>query len=166
MFVPASWCFWNGFLFNFLMYYFSILQLVKDLLKSLPALFSQSRETHSALGPALQAAFKLMSPTGGRITVFQTQLPTLGAGKLQSREDPNQRSSSKVIIFSFICDYNEKKQLSRESGSKSRCRILSYLPYLELNSILFLISVFIWMLTVKSLDTVSCRMFNEQIVLV
>lgn len=91
------------------MYCFSILQLVKDLLKSLPALFSQSRETHSALGPALQAAFKLMSPTGGRIAVFQTQLPTLGAGKLQSREDPNQRSSSKVIIFSFICDYNEKK---------------------------------------------------------
>lgn len=63
-------------------------------------MFSQSRETHSALGPALQAAFKLMSPTGGRVTVFQTQLPTLGAGALQSREDPNQRSSTKVrMIF-------------------------------------------------------------------
>ncbi|XP_072251259.1 protein transport protein Sec24B [Leuresthes tenuis] len=72
-------------------------ELVKDLLTSLPAMFSQSTETHSALGPALQAAFKLMSPTGGRITVFQTQLPTLGAGKLQSREDPNQRSSSKGV---------------------------------------------------------------------
>lgn len=73
-----------------------LVQLVKDLLTSLPGLFSQSRETHSALGPALQAAFKLMSPTGGRVTVFQTQLPTLGAGALQSREDPNQRSSTKV----------------------------------------------------------------------
>ncbi|XP_023249387.1 protein transport protein Sec24B-like isoform X1 [Seriola lalandi dorsalis] len=72
-------------------------ELVKDLLTSLPAMFSQSRETHSALGPALQAAFKLMSPTGGRVTVFQTQLPTLGAGMLQSREDPNQRSSSKGV---------------------------------------------------------------------
>uniref|UniRef100_A0A4W6CGM9 SEC24 homolog B, COPII coat complex component n=1 Tax=Lates calcarifer TaxID=8187 RepID=A0A4W6CGM9_LATCA len=72
-------------------------ELVKDLLTSLPAMFSQSRETHSALGPALQAAFKLMSPTGGRVTVFQTQLPTLGAGKLQSREDPNQRSSTKGV---------------------------------------------------------------------
>uniref|UniRef100_A0A4W6CF70 SEC24 homolog B, COPII coat complex component n=1 Tax=Lates calcarifer TaxID=8187 RepID=A0A4W6CF70_LATCA len=72
-------------------------ELVKDLLTSLPAMFSQSRETHSALGPALQAAFKLMSPTGGRVTVFQTQLPTLGAGKLQSREDPNQRSSTKHL---------------------------------------------------------------------
>ncbi|XP_029283928.1 protein transport protein Sec24B isoform X2 [Cottoperca gobio] len=72
-------------------------ELVKDLLTSLPGMFSQSRETHSALGPALQAAFKLMSPTGGRVTVFQTQLPTLGAGSLQSREDPNQRSSSKGV---------------------------------------------------------------------
>ncbi|CAG04702.1 unnamed protein product [Tetraodon nigroviridis] len=71
-------------------------ELVKDLLTSLPAMFSQSTETHSALGPALQAAFKLMSSTGGRVTVFQTQLPTLGAGALQSREDPNQRSSTKL----------------------------------------------------------------------
>ncbi|XP_037531091.1 protein transport protein Sec24B [Nematolebias whitei] len=72
-------------------------ELVKELLTSLPAMFSQSTETHSALGPALQAAFKLMAPTGGRVTVFQTQLPTLGAGKLQSREDPNQRSSTKGV---------------------------------------------------------------------
>uniref|UniRef100_A0A8C6KJ12 SEC24 homolog B, COPII coat complex component n=1 Tax=Nothobranchius furzeri TaxID=105023 RepID=A0A8C6KJ12_NOTFU len=72
-------------------------ELVKELLTSLPAMFSQTRETHSALGPALQAAFKLMSPTGGRVTVFQTQLPTLGAGKLQSREDPNQRSGTKGV---------------------------------------------------------------------
>ncbi|XP_034454974.1 protein transport protein Sec24B isoform X2 [Hippoglossus hippoglossus] len=72
-------------------------ELVQDLLTSLPAMFSQTKETHSALGPALQAAFKLMSPTGGRITIFQTQLPTLGAGMLQSREDPNQRSSTKGV---------------------------------------------------------------------
>uniref|UniRef100_G3PWY8 SEC24 homolog B, COPII coat complex component n=1 Tax=Gasterosteus aculeatus aculeatus TaxID=481459 RepID=G3PWY8_GASAC len=72
-------------------------ELVKDLLTSLPGMFSHSKETHSALGPALQAAFKLMSPTGGRVTVFQTQLPTLGAGSLQSREDPNQRSSTKHL---------------------------------------------------------------------
>uniref|UniRef100_A0A8C2ZV21 SEC24 homolog B, COPII coat complex component n=1 Tax=Cyclopterus lumpus TaxID=8103 RepID=A0A8C2ZV21_CYCLU len=72
-------------------------ELVKDLLTSLPGMFSESKETHSALGPALQAAFKLMTPTGGRVTVFQTQLPTIGAGSLQSREDPNQRSSTKHL---------------------------------------------------------------------
>ncbi|KAK2507213.1 hypothetical protein MC885_003804 [Smutsia gigantea] len=72
-------------------------ELIKDLLNALPNLFTNTRETHSALGPALQAAFKLMSPTGGRVSVFQTQLPSLGAGLLQSREDPNQRSSTKVV---------------------------------------------------------------------
>ncbi|KAM6071845.1 protein transport protein Sec24B isoform 3-T3 [Theristicus caerulescens] len=72
-------------------------ELIKDLLNALPNMFTNTRETHSALGPALQAAFKLMSPTGGRISVFQTQLPSLGAGLLHSREDPNQRSSTKVV---------------------------------------------------------------------
>ncbi|XP_066498556.1 protein transport protein Sec24B isoform X2 [Hoplias malabaricus] len=72
-------------------------ELVKDLLNALPGMFSHTRETHSALGPALQAAYKLMSATGGRVTVFQTQLPTIGAGQLQSREDPNQRSSTKGV---------------------------------------------------------------------
>ncbi|XP_061441405.1 protein transport protein Sec24B isoform X2 [Rhineura floridana] len=72
-------------------------ELIKDLLSALPNMFINTRETHSALGPALQAAFKLMSPTGGRISVFQTQLPSLGTGHLQSREDPNQRSSTKVV---------------------------------------------------------------------
>ncbi|XP_012689384.2 protein transport protein Sec24B isoform X3 [Clupea harengus] len=72
-------------------------ELVKDLLNALPSMFTHTQETHSALGPALQAAYKLMSPTGGRVSVFQTQLPTLGAGTLQSREDPNQRSSTKGV---------------------------------------------------------------------
>ncbi|XP_056420485.1 protein transport protein Sec24B isoform X2 [Hyla sarda] len=72
-------------------------ELIKDLLSALPGMFTSTRETHSALGPALQGAFKLISPTGGRISVFQAQLPSLGAGLLQSREDPNQRSSLKGV---------------------------------------------------------------------
>uniref|UniRef100_A0A672S2J9 SEC24 homolog B, COPII coat complex component n=1 Tax=Sinocyclocheilus grahami TaxID=75366 RepID=A0A672S2J9_SINGR len=72
-------------------------ELVKDLLNALPGMFTHTRETQSALGPALQAAYKLMCPTGGRVSVFQTQLPTLGAGLLQSREDPNLRSSTKNV---------------------------------------------------------------------
>ncbi|XP_051514401.1 protein transport protein Sec24B-like isoform X4 [Myxocyprinus asiaticus] len=72
-------------------------ELVKDLLNALPGMFTHTRETRSALGPALQAAYKLMSPTGGRVSVFQTQLPTVGTGVLQSREDPNLRSSTKNV---------------------------------------------------------------------
>ncbi|XP_076606700.1 protein transport protein Sec24A isoform X2 [Chaetodon auriga] len=72
-------------------------ELVQDLLKSLPTLFEKTMETQSALGSALQAAFKLLSPTGGRMSVFQTQLPNLGVGALQSREDPNQRANAKDI---------------------------------------------------------------------
>ena len=103
-------------------------------------MFTNTRETHSALGPALQAAFKLMSPTGGRVSVFQTQLPSLGAGLLQSREDPNQRSSTKVFyitsslifrimastsvdLFNYLLVYFSnslivKKKLVREFNSK------------------------------------------------
>ncbi|XP_076836934.1 protein transport protein Sec24A-like [Brachyhypopomus gauderio] len=87
-------------------------ELVQDLLKSLPQMFAKTMETQSALGPALQAAFKLMSPTGGRVSVFQTQLPTLGMGSLQSREDPNQRSSAKdVQHLSPATDFYKKLAL-------------------------------------------------------
>jgi len=81
---------------TFVLILFSILQLIQDLLKSLPQMFTKSLETQSALGPALQAAFKLMSPSGGRISVFQTQLPSVGMGALKSREEPNQRATAKV----------------------------------------------------------------------
>ncbi|XP_029482990.1 protein transport protein Sec24A isoform X1 [Oncorhynchus nerka] len=72
-------------------------ELVQDLLRSLPQMFGKTMETQCALGPALQAAFKLLSATGGRVSVFQTQLPSLGVGALKSREDPNQRASAKDI---------------------------------------------------------------------
>ncbi|TRY93965.1 hypothetical protein DNTS_021119 [Danionella cerebrum] len=72
-------------------------ELVQDLLGALPGMFTHTRETHSALGAALQAVYKLMSPTGGRVSVFQTQLPSLGPGLLQSREDPNLRSGTKNV---------------------------------------------------------------------
>lgn len=72
-------------------------ELVQDLLKSLPQMFCKTMETQSALGPALQAAFKLLSPTGGRMSVFQTQLPTVGAGALKPREDPSLKASAKDI---------------------------------------------------------------------
>ncbi|XP_019497700.1 PREDICTED: protein transport protein Sec24A [Hipposideros armiger] len=86
-------------------------ELVQDLLKTLPQMFTKTLETQSALGPVLQAAFKLMSPTGGRMSVFQTQLPTLGVGALKPREEPNQRSSAKEIHLTPSTDFYKKLAL-------------------------------------------------------
>ncbi|XP_038061133.1 protein transport protein Sec24A-like isoform X2 [Patiria miniata] len=72
-------------------------ELIQELLNQIPSMFSGNKNTQTALGPALQAALKLMSPTGGRVTVFQSGLPSLGQGALKSREDPNQRASSKSV---------------------------------------------------------------------
>jgi protein transport protein SEC24 len=80
-------------------------ELINDLLQQLPKRFANEHDNKSALGAALQAAFKLMvscvgfwdelqvilgwfveqSPTGGRVTVFQTCLPNIGPGALLSR---------------------------------------------------------------------------------
>ncbi|GFR98794.1 SEC24 family, member A [Elysia marginata] len=71
---------------NLLVYLHESKELVIELLNQLPTLFEGNHETGSALGAALQAAHKLMSPTGGRITVMQTCLPTIGPGALENRE--------------------------------------------------------------------------------
>lgn len=39
------------------------------------------------MGPAIQAAFMAMSHVGGKLLVFQSCLPTLGAGRLMNRDD-------------------------------------------------------------------------------
>ncbi|XP_044310162.1 protein transport protein Sec24A isoform X2 [Varanus komodoensis] len=86
-------------------------ELIQDLLRALPQMFTNSLETQSALGPALQAAFKLMSPTGGRISVFQTQLPSVGVGALKPREEPNQKASAKDIHLTPSTDFYKKLAL-------------------------------------------------------
>ncbi|CAG5122017.1 unnamed protein product [Candidula unifasciata] len=73
-------------------------ELIVDLLNQLPNLFQGNLETGSALGAALQAAHKLMSLTGGRITVMQTCLPTAGPGALQNRDAGNIAGKNTSII--------------------------------------------------------------------
>lgn len=53
--------------------------------------------TKSAMGPALRAAYKILAPIGGRITLIQAQIPNHGpleeGSVLNVREDPNKRTS-------------------------------------------------------------------------
>ncbi|XP_053685124.1 protein transport protein Sec24A [Sabethes cyaneus] len=86
-------------------------ELIKDLLTQLPKRFEQTHDTHSALGAALQVAQKLMSVSGGRVTVFQCCLPNYGPGALQSREDPNNRSSKDVAHLGPATDFYKRLAL-------------------------------------------------------
>lgn len=67
-----------------------------SLLGRINDMFKDNSIIGSALGPALQAGFKLMSPIGGKITVLSSSLPSLGAGALKNREDPKILGTTKV----------------------------------------------------------------------
>ncbi|KAK3591332.1 hypothetical protein CHS0354_028438 [Potamilus streckersoni] len=86
-------------------------ELVIDLLNQLPAMFEGNMETSSALGATLQVAFKLLSPTGGRITVIQTLLPTAGPGALQNREDSSKNVAKDIQGFGPATDFYKKLAL-------------------------------------------------------
>jgi protein transport protein SEC24 len=67
---------------------------IQNFIQSLPDLFADTYETDSALGTALNAGFKLLKQTGGRITVMQTCLPNVGAGALKPREENVDKDST------------------------------------------------------------------------
>ncbi|KAK9503305.1 hypothetical protein O3M35_011905 [Rhynocoris fuscipes] len=89
------------------------MRIIRDLLKELPNMYKESYDTGSALGPALQAAYKLLAATGGRITVLQSCLSNCGPGKLIAREDPAQRNGENVnqTMLNPVTDFYKKLAL-------------------------------------------------------
>lgn len=73
-------------------------ETIQTFLQELPSLFTNTNDTENALGTALTAAFKLLTGTGGRVTVMQTCLPTCGVGSLKLRSE----SIDKVCFFKLI----------------------------------------------------------------
>ena len=53
--------------------------VIDALLDSLPAMFTGTRNMESCLGPAVTAAYRVMGHIGGKMCVFQSTLPSLGA---------------------------------------------------------------------------------------
>ncbi|XP_070186969.1 protein transport protein Sec24A-like isoform X2 [Littorina saxatilis] len=86
-------------------------EMVVELLNQLPGLFEGNHETGNALGSALQAAYKLMHSTGGRITVMQTILPTVGPGALENREASSQAASLNSSNLGPASDFYKKLAL-------------------------------------------------------
>ncbi|KAF2012139.1 COPII component protein [Aaosphaeria arxii CBS 175.79] len=62
-------------------------QNIENFLQKLQGMYQETPITQSAMGPALRAAHKLISPVGGKIVVLSATLPTLGVGALTMRED-------------------------------------------------------------------------------
>lgn len=70
-------------------------EMILELLESLPNIFNKEIDTGSATGTALTAARKMVASVGGRITLFQTCIPSVGPGKLLHRESSSMSPSSK-----------------------------------------------------------------------
>ncbi|XP_030547212.2 protein transport protein Sec24-like At3g07100 isoform X1 [Rhodamnia argentea] len=62
-------------------------EVVGTFLDSLPSMFENNMNVESAFGPALKAAFMVMSQLGGKLLIFQNMLPSLGVGRLKLRGD-------------------------------------------------------------------------------
>ncbi|KIK56698.1 hypothetical protein GYMLUDRAFT_46999 [Collybiopsis luxurians FD-317 M1] len=61
---------------------------LENLLTRINDMFKDNSIIGSAMGPALQAGFKLMVPIGGKIIALSSSLPSIGVGALKNREDP------------------------------------------------------------------------------
>lgn len=94
-------------------------EVIRDLLQQLPTRYSTSYESGSCLGAALQAAHKMMAGTGGRVTVFQATLPTIGPGALTAREDPNLRAGTSGATQQLLNPANDfYKRLALECSGQ------------------------------------------------
>ncbi|KFD52515.1 hypothetical protein M514_06549 [Trichuris suis] len=78
---------------------------VREFLQMLPELFDNGNSPHLAFGSAISAAHQLIASTGGRVTAFLANLPDIGQGCLQNREDPNMRAAKEVKHMSAACDF-------------------------------------------------------------
>ncbi|KAI8369387.1 Sec23/Sec24 trunk domain-containing protein [Radiomyces spectabilis] len=61
--------------------------ILENLLQKLPDMFKDTVNVNNALGPALQAAYEMLSATGGKIICLQNTLPNTGVGALKPREE-------------------------------------------------------------------------------
>jgi protein transport protein SEC24 len=61
---------------------------IESLLDALPRIFGTSKIGDAAMGSACKAGFEALKQFGGKMSVFQTTLPTLGEGVLKMRDDP------------------------------------------------------------------------------
>ncbi|KAI9658655.1 MAG: COPII subunit [Bathelium mastoideum] len=70
-------------------------QNIERFLNKLQEMFQNSQNNNSAMGPALRAGHKLISPVGGKMCVLTSALPNVGYGNLTPRENKQILGTSK-----------------------------------------------------------------------
>ncbi|KAK7943288.1 Sec23/Sec24 trunk domain-containing protein [Apiospora aurea] len=68
---------------------------IESFLAKLPEMFQNNQNNGSAMGSALRAGHKLISPLGGKMVVLSASLPNMGVGKLDVRDDKKMLGTSK-----------------------------------------------------------------------
>jgi len=84
---------------------------IVEMLSDLPELFNGCQDTENCLGAALQAAYKMISPTGGRITVVQCTLPNIGPGAVKNREGSQSKEGLDSGLLNPSTDFYKKLAL-------------------------------------------------------
>lgn len=68
---------------------------IETFLDKLQEMFSNTQINSCAMGSALRAGYKLVSPVGGKMTVLSASLPNVGHGALTMREDKKALGTTK-----------------------------------------------------------------------
>ncbi|KAI8645454.1 hypothetical protein BD408DRAFT_382396 [Parasitella parasitica] len=92
---------------------------VDDLLQKMKTMYANTHTPANCLGSALQAARKLLSPTGGKIVCFQASLPNVGDGAIKSKPDSNNKSALESPLMSASVPFY--KNFSAECTKSQVC---------------------------------------------
>lgn len=88
---------------------------IETFLNELPKIYQDNNETDSALGSALQIAGKLLSQTGGRVTVVQTRIPNVNPGALTEAIHTAGQAVKEPTTVGPTSDYYKKLSLDYAS---------------------------------------------------
>lgn len=94
--------------------------VIESFLNKLGSMYKSTQNVNSALGPALNAANKILGPIGGKIIVLQSILPNFGKNSLKKREDPSLYNTSKESTLLQPVD-NWYKDFALDCSKKQIC---------------------------------------------
>ena len=95
-------------------------KVVEALLDSLPSMFANNQAILNCTGPAVMAAYRIISDIGGKMLLFQTSLPTMGVGTLKSRENPRLLNTDKEHQL-LVAEEKWYQERAVEFSSKQIC---------------------------------------------